>query len=242
MIPFLIASGIIGVAAVVAAVFGVVYGGRRIVYALKGEQYRPLLGPGKDDAEYEHQDLKAGADATSIRAILRRYQNTSPVERYARAGLNDMDACNRKTENLRGVLAAKFREGSLTWSKFSAGADYAYNGVMANCAMLANTLQVFDIQDYKRLQQQRRRATFRADAQLDEAQFEKLRLFQEKLDYMATITHANNALLLELDKLTEELNTLDNAGLNTRSERLLEEIRTLSDETKYYRTKLDEMD
>ena len=59
---------------------------------------------------------------------------------------------------------------------------------------------------------------------------------------MQAICDRNDKLLLELDKLTAELQTLDDAGSSAKSDQLIEEIRQLSAETKYYRNALDDMD
>lgn len=236
-----VVSGFLGIAGVGALAFGLFYGARRGVYALKGEPYRPLLGPGKDQ-EYQHQDVDTGADSVSVKAILKRYQQTSGVGKHARDGLTVLESSERKAANFYSVLDAKFQPGSITWNKFAGAATTAQEAVLRNCAELANDIQVFDHADYKRLEQARRRSTFRSDAQLDSTQEEKYRLFNVRLGEMEALNKSSEKMLLELDKLAAELDRLDDAGASAESERLIAEIRTLIDETKYYKQGLEELD
>ena len=63
---------------------------------------------------------------------------------------------------------------------------------------------------------------------------EKQQVLQQGLDEMDALLQANDQLLTELDRLTFELGKLTDAESNTDGERIVEEIRTLIDETKYY--------
>lgn len=235
-------AGIIGLAGVIAIIFGIVYATRRGVYALKGEPYRPLLGSGsKNQVEYAHQDIDNGADEESVRAVFKRYMHTDGVGKHARAGMASLDSAERKSAGFHAVLDNKFQPGSLTWEKFAVAASSAQEAVLRNCAALANAIQVFDHADYRRLEQARRRSSFRSDYRLDATQQEQYRILQVKLGEMQAITNASEKILLELDKLTIELEKLDDAGSSAQSDQLIEEIRNLSAETKYYKDALDNL-
>ena len=239
LIVLAIIAGTVGITAAGAAIFGVAYAARRGAYALKGEPYRPLLTSGSG---YEHQDIDNGADEASIRAIFKRYLQTSGVAKFARMGITTLDSAERKAMNFRAVLDSKFEPGSITWDKFAVASAAAQEGVLRNCAELANAIQSFDHTDYRRLEQLRRRSLFVAGAKLDATQEEQWRLLQVKLSQMQAIESANEKLLLELDKLTAELDKLDDAASSSESERLVEEIRQLTEETKYYKQGLEDMD
>ncbi len=231
----------LGLAGGAAIIFGLIYGARRGVYALKGEPYRPLLGPGKG-AEYAHQDVDNGSDVASVKAVFKRYLQASGVSKYARAGMNALDGADRKAANFRAVLDNKFQNGSLTWEKFAVAATMTQEAVLRNCAELANAIQVFDHANYKSLEQMRRRSTFRRDSDLSSTQEEQYRLLQVKLGEMEAICNKNDQMLLELDKLQAELDKLDDAGSSAESERLIAEVQTLIDETKYYKQGLEDLD
>ena len=64
---------------------------------------------------------------------------------------------------------------------------------------------------------------------------ERLRLYREMLASLDAIQETNDGLLLELDKLAAELGTLSSAGTSDGSDLIIEEIRRLVDEAKYYR-------
>ena len=241
LILIAVVSAFLGIAGAGAVLFALIYGGRRAVYALKGEPYRPLLGPGKD-AEYKHQDVDAGADESSVRNILRANLQTAGCGKYARQGINALDSADRKTASFEAILGNKFTPTSITYAKFAGASSTTKEGVLRACAELANAIQTFDHADWKRLEQYRRRSAFRSDYRLDDTQIEQYHLLESKLDEMGEIIGRAEKILLELDKLAVELEKLDDAGSSDESERMIEEIRTLADETKYYRKKLDEMD
>ena len=69
---------------------------------------------------------------------------------------------------------------------------------------------------------------------LDATDAEKHALLRTSVSDMEAIEHSNAQLLLELDKLSAELGKLADADTSEKSERIVEEIRTLIDETKYY--------
>ena len=232
----------LGLAGSAALIFGLIYGVRRGVYALKGEPYRPLLTSGQQN-KYQHQDVDAGSSADSIKNIFRRNLNVKGVGPYARSGMEAIGSSERKAANFHAVLDSKFEPGSITWQKFAGAADATSEAVLRNCAELANDIQLFDYEDYNRAERARRKATYRSDAPvLQTTQIEKQALFHQQMVEMQAICDRNDKLLLELDKLTAELHTLDDTGSSAKSDQLIDEIRQLSAETKYYRDALDEMD
>ena len=231
----------LGLGGSAAIIFGLIYGGRRAYYALKGETYRPLLTSGKE-VEYVHQDTSGTADIASLKTIFRRYLQVSGVGKYAREGMIALDGTERKISGFYAMLDSKFQPGSITWEKFSAAASAAKEAVLRNCAELANAIQLFDNVDFRRLEQEERRTRFRRDVQLSPTQLEKQQLYRQKLGDMQAFCDANERILLELDKLALELDRIDDAGSSAESEHLIEEIRTLTAETKYYKDALDNMD
>lgn len=234
-------AGIVGIGTAAAILFGIVYATRRGYYALKGEPYRPLL---KSGSQREVKLLEAGtmSDEGEVRSILKRNMQTYGAGQYARAGLDALDGAERKAKSFHAVLDAKFQPGSLTWNKFAGASDGTKGAVVRTCAELANAIQTFDHADYRRLEQNMRRARFNSKYQLDATQLEQHGLLQSKLGEMQALVTRCEKMLLELDKLAIELNKLGDAGTSAESERLIEEIRSLSAETEYYKQRLDEMD
>ena len=145
-----IISVILGLACAVGLVFLIFYLIRRGVYALKGKEYVPLLKSGNKQEEYHHQDVAEGSGVDSVSTVLKRCLNNDGSGKYARAGLSALSSCERKTEYFRSVLDAKFEPNSLSWEKFAAASDSTQHAVLANCATLANKVQVFDYQGFRK--------------------------------------------------------------------------------------------
>ena len=60
-------------------------------------------------------------------------------------------------------------------------------------------------------------------------------MYEANLEEMRTIVTANERLLTELDRFAIEMGRLESGANEQSNDRLLEEINTLVDETKYYR-------
>ena len=224
LIGLLVAAGVVGLVIVVGIVAGIIYGIRRAGYAL----YKPLLGS-KKERPYEHQDLDEGATAESISNVLRNYSRVDVVGRYAKAGLAALENEERKTSSFSAILNSKFSPSSLSWGKFAVAADATHEAIMKNCASLANRVQVFDHEEFRRVE-----STRRSISKNDPTLAEKRRLFQTSLSEMDAILLSNDKMLLELDKLTAEIGKISDAETTENSDRIVEEIRKLAEETKYY--------
>ena len=233
LIGFLTVVGGIAVGLVVAIIAALAYCIRRVVYAVKGEEYKPLFGD-KTKHEYEHQDVDAGATADSVKRVLNRYTRAKVVGQRARAGIANLEDEERKSAAFQAVLEKKFQRDSLSWSKFAVAADMTHDAIVRNCASLANRMQVFDRAGYQKQELGHRSSTWRESQAPSQVSTEKQRVLQEGLDQMDALLASNDRLLTELDKLTMELGKLTDADSNADGERIVEEIRTLIDDTKYY--------
>lgn len=225
--------GGVAVAAVVAIIGAIVWCVRRAVYAIQGKEYKPLLGD-KTKHDYEHQDVDEGATEASIKNVLKRYTRASVVGKRAQSGIAALENEKRKTAAFKALLDKKFQSGSLSWDKFAVAAEMTHDAILRNCASLANRVQVFDRTSYQKQELGHRSSTWREGEIIDPQTAEKQRVMQEALDEMDALIASNDQLLTELDKLTIELGKLTDADSNADSERIVEEIRTLIDETKYY--------
>lgn len=234
LVGLLVTAGIFAFIIAVVVIGFIIWGIRRAYYSFKGDEYRPLIG-GKVQHEYEHQDVSNGATSASIERVLRRYIRVETVGKYAHAGITALENERKKTANFYGVLEGKFPKTSLSYGKFSVAAEATHDTILRNCASLANRVQVFDFVEYRRVERAHRNSKYRTDVQPSEMQLEKYDLMHASLDEMDAIVASNEELLLELDKLTVEIGTIDNVDTTENSERIVEEIRTLIDETKYYR-------
>jgi len=223
---------IVGVILFIAAAFGIFYAGRRLYYALKGEEYVPLITPKK--VPYKHMDVDTGTSAHDIDDVLRRYANLDIVGKYAKKARHTLDSTTRRCDGFFAVLDSKFQEGTMSWDKFAVAADSAKQAILHNCAKIANTVQLFDREEYRRLSRLYKTSAQQGASTTTALENKKWWLMQQDLRNMDAIIVANDQLLFELDKLTAELNKLKSVDDTGAGDRLLEEIRTLIEETKYY--------
>ena len=64
---------------------------------------------------------------------------------------------------------------------------------------------------------------------------EKRKVYEMSLNDMRGIVAANERLLVELERFSNELNSLETSANAEMNNRLIEEVTTLVEETKYYR-------
>ena len=223
---------VIGIILAVAITFGVFYLARRLYYALKGDEYVPLIKPKK--RAYVHLDPDAGTDAHDIDDVLRRYTNLDIVGKYAKSARNTLASSKRRYDSFFAVLDAKFDKSTISWDKFAVAADSTEQAILHNCATVGNTVQMFDRDEYRRLARLYRMSAQRPGPTTTDLDNQKWWLMQQNLRNMDAIIVANDQLLFELDKLTAELNKLNDVDASEAGDRLLAEIRTLIEETKYY--------
>lgn len=235
ILGLVVVAGVVAFGWIVIVVVLLIWGGRHAYYAIKGEEYKPLFRD-KTKKPYEHQDVDAGANAESISAVLKRFTRAKVVGSRAKAGLEALEKEKVHNANFQAVLDKKFEPNSLSWSKFVTAADMTHKAILQNCAALANRIQVFDRASYQKSELGHRSSTYREkEAIIDPEEAEKQRVLQEGLEEMDKLIASNEKLLVELDKLSIELGKLTDADAVAETEGIVEEIRTLAEETKYYK-------
>lgn len=217
--------GFIGLAGLVALI---IWGVRKAARSIKG-------GHSLELPEYQYLDEDAGASAAEITGLLKQYTRADGVNTRARKALAQVDSANRKRENLRALISGKFTEGSLSWDKFVAAIDAAYNVLLRNLTQLTNRVQTFDAEDYRVQKRERSGVAYRRDGISDTVQDERWEAMEASLAEMDQILTANERLLLDLDKFALEFSKLDQEGSSeNRVDAMLEEIQQLTEELKYY--------
>ena len=135
-----------------------------------------------------------------------------------------------QSESFYAALDAKFKPGSISWDRFAVGADTALTAIVRNTAQLANGIQAFNSDEYRRMQREFSGASEIPDA----TQAERWGMLQGRLDGMKEIVAGNDKMLLELDRLEAELGKLESSERSAESDDILAEIHTLTEEMKYY--------
>ena len=149
--------------------------------------------------------------------------------RRGHAGVRRVRRRRRRHGRLVRAIESTFGEESLTAGKFVAVADAARSTLLRNCALLSNRIQAFDVDGY--------RATRRRLPSLGEGSLasEQLAMYEDALADMREVIEANERLLLEMGKLEMEVSDLEGDDNREDNTRMLDEVRDLLEQTKYYR-------
>jgi hypothetical protein len=157
------------------------------------------------------------------------------VGTYAKHAIAELESAEVKRAHLYETIGSKFQEGSLTWMKFAEVVDAATNAIVHNSSILARRIQTFDVDDYNRTTRNTITGLFRRSTIPESLREEKREVYEMSLNDMRGIVAANERLLIELDKFKNEMAQLETSANAEVNDRLLEEVNTLVEETKYYR-------
>ena len=193
----------------------------RSIKAMRAEK-RLELGPGE-------------ATVNDIKMALQEYEKTTAVGVYAKQAIAELEAAEFKRSTLYQIIGNKFQEGSITWEKFAEGIEAATQAIAFNSALLTKRIKAFDVEDYKRNAKNTITGLFNRGTVPEEVRQERRAMYEANLEEMRTIVTANERLLTELDRFAIEMGRLESGANEQSNDRLLEEINTLVDETKYYR-------
>lgn len=185
--------------------------------------------------EYTRLDVDAGATAETISAVMRDYVGDPVLGRRARAVVETLESAEHRRGSLFAELDGTFQRGTISWDKFAGPAYAALDSVLRNSALLANRIQAFDSAGYLRLREDLAAEAEDGEAHHSETRQRRLQLYREMLESLDTLQDTNEGLLLELDKLVTELSTINGPGQGEKSDQIIDEIRRLVDEAKYYR-------
>lgn len=189
-------------------------------------------------ADYVRLNPDEGDTSGDVIKVMRNYLADPVVGKYAQSVIDVLDSAEIKHRSLFTELESTFQRGSISWEKFAAPSYAALDAILRNSALLANRIQSFDTAAYLRLQNTMGTEWRRMDDvtnHTNQTREERWRLFKSTLASFDSILETNESLLLELDKLAAELVTLTASSPTEQSDKIIEEIRRLVDEAKYYR-------
>lgn len=220
-------SDIVRAAAAVAAGVGLV--GIAIVSNVKllsAPKHRMLdVGTGNSDVVSSFDD---------VYATLVDYRDARVVGSYAENATQQLEDAARKRQRLDVTINSKFEQGSLSWQRFMSLLESVMTTLTRNSAMIANKVQSFDAEGYLRSRELIESGDYRYDQVPDDIQEERYAIYADTLTSMQDILNANERLILEMDRFASELSHLDSTSLSTESDEMLEEIKRLVNETRYY--------
>ena len=188
-------------------------------------------------AEQRVARLNAGSENLStdeVKLALNSFEKTSVVGPLAKQGIGEIESAGRKRAQLVETISNKFEEGSLTWHKFTDVVDAATGAIVHNCALLAQRIQSFDVEDYNKNARNTITGLFNRSTVPESLRQERRQVYEANLADLRDIIAANERLLLELDKFSLEMRQLEASENAEQNVNLLEEVNTLVEQTRYY--------
>ena len=198
-------------------------------------QPRPAPTPAAHARSYEYLDVDNGATAESIIKVMRSYEQERVVGFYAGEVINALNMAELRKKSLMSEIDSKFSRRSISWDHFASTATEALDAILRNCALLANRVQSFDVEDYERMERFYRTGGEARNGKQNPARLQRWDLLRETKTEMDDLRSANDGLLLELGKLSSELGKISSNDSTEESSRIADEVRRLAEETKYYR-------
>lgn len=197
-----------------------------------GEKEKAQAAPGASapasSPDTGDDEIRRKIDAA--RATLSEYAGSDVVGSIARTAAAELTLLERKREVVLDIVAERFGRASMTYSKFASVVETTASTIADNSAALANKIAVFDLDEYRRARYYHASGV-ECDDPLLEAKWE---LFSSTKDSMNDIVDANERLLLELERFAVEMGRGDEEGVGKKSDDLVEEIRQLTSDLKFY--------
>ena len=179
--------------------------------------------------------LLEAADVNEIDDVLpqlRSYSDLPVVGSTASEAANQIETMDRRCARLYRVIEGKFGTESLSHDKFVAVVDAAMRTLLRNCALLCNRVQAFDVEGYRKLHRALPSVRDLSNSPVDA---ERSALYEEALGDLREVLEANERLLLEMGKLEMELSDLESDDNRDDNNRMLDEVKELLEQTRYYR-------
>lgn len=220
--------GIVTLVLVGAVGGGVVWGiGNAAGWGKKGSKPKAIGTTARRALPRAYLDVDA-ASQQDVEKIVNAYLEDAVLGGHAQAVTDTFARMQTCRTGIFMLLEQEFDKNSLTWDKFSAPVEVAFDGVVRNSAQIANRLLTFDSAEYQRMDR-----IDQAGGYDDESnEVARLKVMRETLREMDKYQANNDRLLTELEGLRKELMAL--TGSVTDTNQIIEEIQQLADDTKYY--------
>lgn len=182
------------------------------------------------EPEYPLLETSEVLEADDVIWRLQDLSHLPLVGHFAQDSIGQVETMDHRCERLERLLSSKFDQESFTYEKFMDVVRAAHLTLLRNCALLANRVQSFDVDGYKKTGRR-----LHAAGQVDELGAEQLGIYEQALTDMREIGEANERLLLEMGKLEMEVSDFDGDDAREGNDRTLEEVGQLLEQMKYYK-------
>ena len=184
---------------------------------------------------YRHFDADEDVPTDSVVLVMHDYEQNRVVGRYARDVIHVINSTSLQGSSIFMQIDDEFEEGTISWDRFVSTATKAIDAIERNCALLANRVQTFDVDEYERMERYYVTGGELKNGKQDPARIERWALLRDTMTEMDDLHSANEGLLLELNKLSVELAKLSRSEVSNDGVAIAEEVSRLANETKYYR-------
>lgn len=162
-------------------------------------------------------------DTAQALFVLNMYKDGRYFGSLARTAHDQIKRFERSVERAKLEIKTKFEPGSMSFDKYDSIVSAADSALLENIITMANRIQFFDEAEYAKLQ------NYKNDDIPDDIQEKQIELYKKNMDMVKNAIRANESLILSIDTLSVELATSDREDNS-----LLDEIKKLTDEVKYY--------
>jgi hypothetical protein len=220
------------VGAVIAAglVGGAIWGVSRSSGWIDAKSEKALKAAKDKQKAYAYLDASTDVSPDAVKKVCATYVNDPVLGSYADDVLKTFAREENRKAQLIEIINAEFEPNSLTWDKYSVPLDTAEAALTSNAAQIANHMQAFDSKEFDHLGRMDRAGALNGK----ETERKRLWNLQKELAKMDELQASNEKILVELEHLQSELNQMSAHGLTAGTDEVLEEIKRLADEAKYY--------
>lgn len=175
-------------------------------------------------------DIESGATPEDIKGVLGAYREDETLGTYAAATCVSLERAQFSSDGITSLMEREFGHESLTWDRFAVPVEAAFGAICSNSARIANIIQAFDSEEYRRL------ARLSAAGQLHGGgqQASRLEAMTSQLDELQDLSYGNEAMLDELNGLQTELAKLADSHQTVTFDEIAGEVRNLASDTKRY--------
>ena len=143
----------------------------------------------------ETQNINSLDDCVEVFEVA--IQNGDVFDEDILKNLEQLKRFKRKKNTIKEILLQKFSIQELTYQKFNSVLDDVENIMYLNMRSILNKIAAFDIEEYEALQKR--------GFPKSEVSEEKMKIYQEYLNFVKNATATNEDILLKLDKMLFEI-------------------------------------
>ena len=137
-------------------------------------------------------------------------RNGDVFDESIRQNIDQIKRFKRKHNTIEDILLQKFSPKEMSFQKFNGVLSDIENVVYMNMRSILNKISAFDIAEYGALQYDKFKD--------DELSREKIKIYNEYIDFVSNATKTNDEIILKLDKMLLEIsryNSLEDGDVNT---------------------------